>query len=133
MYKNYVLIFLSVNISKCRASSSSHCISDNRHVRLCAVYSILILQHIGMGIVMIVNVVASRAFHSLQKSSQVDDEDNPCPIFVNISKIAIHPQPISRRRNIKKYLPHFSFFLHEATYKKKIKILDGFYLKCTRK
>lgn len=71
-------------------------------VHLCAVYSILILQHIGMGIAMIVSDEASHAFHFLQKSSQADDAKNLFHIYPGSEGIVIHQQPNSWERKIEK-------------------------------
>lgn len=84
----------AVKISRCRVSSANHCIVDNMHDDLYAVYSISILQHIGMGTMMIVNAVASHAFHSLRISNRVFDAKNLSPNAVDTLKISIRPLPI---------------------------------------
>lgn len=43
---------------------------------------------------MIVNGVASHAFHSLRKSNQVDAVSNLCPNVVDIEEIVAHRQPV---------------------------------------
>lgn len=84
----------SVNISICHVNSANHCIVDNMHGDLYAVYLILILQHIDMGTMMIVNDVASHAFHSLRKSNRVVDAKNLFPNAGDTLKISIRLLPI---------------------------------------
>lgn len=57
---------------------------------------------------MIVNVWASHAFHSPRKSSQVSDEDNPCPNVEDSVEIAIHLQPNSMKNKNQNICHDFS-------------------------
>lgn len=107
-----------VNISKCHENSSNHCISGNMHVDLYAAYSILILRHIGMGKVMIVSVWASHAFHSLRKSSQVDDVSSPYPNAADSVEIVIRQPPVSLEKYIENNLPRMFFYFVFAFDKK---------------
>lgn len=78
---------------------------------LYAAYLILILRHIGMGIMMIVNVVASHAFHFLRISNQAFDANSPCPNVVSTVETVIHLPPVLLERKLENILLlFFSFF-----------------------
>lgn len=107
----------SVNILKFRVSASNYYMLGSRRGRLCAVYSILILQRIGMGKEMIVNDVAFHAIHSLRKSSRVFDVDSPYPNVADTVKIVIRPPPV-----IEKIKIFASIFMHLSTSMNGLKI-----------
>lgn len=91
---NKAMMIRAAKISKCHVNSANRCIVDNMRADLYAVYSILILQRIGMGTMMTVNGVASHAFHSPRKSNRVVDAENLFPNAGDTLKISIRPLPV---------------------------------------
>lgn len=79
---------------KCHADLANRCNGDSKRAHLCAVYLESILPRIGMGIMTIVDVLASHAYDSLQISNRAVVVDNPCPSVVNNAGIVAHQPPV---------------------------------------
>lgn len=103
--KSLAMCDCCVNTMKCRVHSTNCYIVDNRRDHLCAVYSRLILPHIGKDKGTIVNGAACLdAFRSLQISNLIGDVSSLCPIAADIAEIVIHLQPMSRMEKTVKHI-----------------------------